>query len=324
MIFSNDTAVFCTITKRVHHFARATSDWIVFASFWIAAAAAALSIAVERILALPIHLSLVVLIFCGTLSLYNFDRLLDLARDMHTAPYRSQFIRKNFALLSALAIGAGAISATLALHFGKNAVLLCSGIFALGLLHLRWKKNVYLKSAYLALAWLLVVVGLPIFVYIQDLSGPSSVFASFDAPALLSCSAWILVSLGLSLFANALATSWFDPIERLVRARNASSAMPRIGNATCAAYETPSLAAERVQKMLHSTPPPSLYGAKTITLFGVIVTSFAPLPLRWLMLIPLTTLLALLEFRPNERYPLFVLDGALLASATFIALFFHH
>lgn len=281
MLFRSDTAKFYTISRRTCDLARAARNWILFASLWISATAAVLAIAVSHVvLGAPASPQLVALIFCGTLSLYNLDRLRDLARDVQTSPKRTRFVRQNFFGLTLLAIGAGCISAVLALGFGKNILSVCTGVFVLGLLHLRWKQNPYCKSAYLALAWLLVVVALPVIVYIHHPNGHARLLiptVPFPIIKIIFC----VAILGPALFANAIVFGEYAP-----NARN--------------------------------TP----FGvAKTMTLVGVLVALVAPHPLRWFVFVPLATLLAAIEFRSDEYYPLLVVDGALLGSAALIATF---
>lgn len=286
MPFAPDTATFSRISAFAKSRARAAGagifDAILFGSFWIAAAASALSLAGMRVLALPVQPALLALIFCGTLSLYNLDRLLDLARDAQSSPERSAFVRKNFALLSVLAGGAGLTAALLAFDFGNEVLTLCVSLFGLSLLHPRLKKNRCLKSAYLAGAWWLVVALLPVL-------AQRSVTASFDAASILAAEVWSAAILIPTLFANALVSGGSESTTQALR-----------GNAPHV---------------------PALGLAKIITLLGVILASLAPLPVRALIAIPLATLLALLEFRPTERYRLFVLDGALLAGAGLVAWF---
>lgn len=241
-----------------------------------------LGLAVSRALGLPVYPALLALIFCGTLALYNFDRLLDLARDAQTSPERSAFVRNHFALLSVLAGGAGLTAALLAFHFGNEILTLCASLLGLGLLHPRLKKNRCLKSAYLAGAWWLVVTLLPVL-------AQRSVAAPFDAKSLLAAEVWSAAILIPTLFANALVSGGSESTTQALR-----GSAPHV---------------------------PALGLAKIITLLGVILASLAPLPVRALIAIPLATLLALLEFRPTERYRLFVLDGALLAGASLVAWF---
>ncbi len=281
MPFCSDTVKFYTISRLAYDLVRTARNWLLFTSLWISTAAAALATAVSHVvLGAPASPRLIALIFCGTLSLYNLDRLLDLARDAHTSPERSRFIRENFLELTFLAISAGSISAVLALHFGKSILLICAGVFLLGLLHLRWKQNPYCKSAYLTFAWLLIVVGLPVIVYIHHPNGHAALLiptVSLPIVKIILC----IAILAPALFANAIV----------------------FGEYTTAARNTPFCI------------------AKVMTLIGVAAAILAPRPLHWLLLVPLATLLAIIEFRSDEYYSLFVIDGALLGSAVLIAAF---
>jgi hypothetical protein len=58
-----------------------------------------------------------------------------------------------------------------------------------------------------------------------------------------------------------------------------------------------------------------LWSARGLALTGGLIAAAAPAPVQPLALIPLCELLALVRFRPGERYGLVVIDGALLAGA---------
>ena len=60
---------------------------------------------------------------------------------------------------------------------------------------------------------------------------------------------------------------------------------------------------------------PALFAARVCAAGGCLLGLLAPAPTRNLAALPLATLLALLAFRPSERYGLVVVDGALLAGA---------
>jgi hypothetical protein len=62
-------------------------------------------------------------------------------------------------------------------------------------------------------------------------------------------------------------------------------------------------------------PRPALGVARACAALGVAVAAAAPMPARSLIAVPAATLLALLPFRPGERYGLLLVDGALLAGA---------
>ena len=92
---------------------------------------------------------------------------------------------------------------------------------------------------------------------------------------------WVAAILGPALFANAAASS----------VRDAEAAAERLG------------------------PAPVLWTARISALLGVVLGALAPAPVRPLAAVPLLTLAVLLPFRPDERYGLLVVDGALLVGA---------
>jgi len=136
-------------------------DAVVYSSLWLAAAAAALLAAASRALELPVDPRLVGLAACGTLVVYNVDRLRDLERDRLTTPARSAFVTRWRRPLVGLTLAAGCAAALLAWLCGPRALAVLAPTAAAGLLHRRLKHLVWAKGAYIALAWTAVTVGLP-------------------------------------------------------------------------------------------------------------------------------------------------------------------
>jgi hypothetical protein len=233
-------------------------DVLAFSSLWVAAAAAALTVACSLAMGIGVTGAAVGLAFAGTLVVYNVDRLRDLDADRETAPDRSAFVAKhggNLALVTAAAsVGS--------LVFALAAVLV--PILCLGLLHRRIKHLVFVKSAYITAAWVGVVAGVP---------------ALIDPAA--TQVAWVVGITASALFANAVASN----------VRDGDVAAARFG------------------------PHRALSAARACALLGIAVAAAAPTPARSLMAVPAATLLALLLFRPEERYGLLIVDGALLAGA---------
>ncbi len=97
----------------------------------------------------------------GTVVVYTIDRLRDVDRDASTAPGRSAFIAKHRKALlwqTALA-GAAALGASALVPPGVLGV--AAAVAVLGLFHRRLKRFVWVKPAYLTLAWTAVCVGFP-------------------------------------------------------------------------------------------------------------------------------------------------------------------
>jgi hypothetical protein len=239
-------------------------DVLAFSSLWVAAAAAALAAACSLAMGIPVSGAAVGLAFAGTLVVYNVDRLRDLDADRTTAPDRSAFIAAHGGGLALLTVASALASLTFALAAGPRAFAVLVPILGLGLLHRRLKQLGFGKSAYLATAWIGVVVGVP---------------ALID-PAATQVE-WTLGITAPALFANAIASNIRDV--EVVAARFGSR--------------------------------PALTVAQAFAVLGVAIAATAPVPARSLMAVPVTTLLALLLFRPGERYGLLIVDGALLAGA---------
>ncbi len=136
-------------------------DAVAFSSVWVAAAAAALVAATSRALEVPFDPRLAGLAAAGTLFVYNVDRLRDLEPDRLTAPVRSAFVERWRHALLGLAAAAAVAAVALTWLCGPRVFLVLVPTAAAGLLHRRLKHLVWAKGGYIALAWTVVVVGLP-------------------------------------------------------------------------------------------------------------------------------------------------------------------
>ena len=98
----------------------------------------------------------------GTFLVYTVDRLRDLARDRPSSPARTAFVERNRRVLTGLCVPAAAIAGIAALSEPLLAWLLLAIAFGLGLFHRRLKGHPAFGVLYVALAWVIVVVGLPV------------------------------------------------------------------------------------------------------------------------------------------------------------------
>jgi hypothetical protein len=168
-------------------------DRLVFSSLWVGGAAGALTTAASLAMGMTIPWTVVAVAVAGTVFVYDVDRLRDLPRDLETAPERSAFVARNYAVLRALAVGAGVLSLGLALSLDRTVAAVLAPALALGLLHRRIKGFAWGKSGYITGAWLLVVVGLP-------------AIAGSGAERI----GWVTTILAGALFANAIASNVRD------------------------------------------------------------------------------------------------------------------
>ena len=136
-------------------------DALVFSSVWVATAAVALSAAAALAMQTQPAATVMALAFCGTLVVYNVDRLRDLARDRETAPARSHFVETHRQALTLVTGLAAAASGALALAAGPRVIALLAPVLLAGLFHRRLKRFGWWKPFYVSLAWTGVVVGLP-------------------------------------------------------------------------------------------------------------------------------------------------------------------
>ena len=168
-------------------------DALAYSSLWVALAAGALVSATSLALGAAPSASLVGLAFGGTLVVYGVDRLRDMTRDAAVAPRRTAFVAHHRRLLATL-VGLSALASVgAACALGWQRVALLLPVLGLGLLHRHIKRFAWAKSAYVVLAWLTVVVGLP----------AVTIPTATDWP-------WAASVLGLALLANAIASNVRD------------------------------------------------------------------------------------------------------------------
>jgi len=136
-------------------------DALAFSSLWVAAAAGALCAASARAMGLTASAATLGLAVCGTLVVYNVDRLRDLDRDRATTPLRSAWVEAHRPWMVATTGIAMLLAFLLALRAGGRAIALLAPVLLLGTLHRRLKRFALWKSFYITLAWVAVTVGLP-------------------------------------------------------------------------------------------------------------------------------------------------------------------
>ncbi len=172
---------------------RTALDALAFSSVWLAAAGGALCAASSLAMGFPPALPVVAIACAGTLVVYTVDRLRDLERDRATTPARSAFVARHARVLTGLATAATLVALGLAGTLGTRPVLLLAPVLALGLAHRRLKRLPFAKAAYVAAAWLAVVVGLP------------AVVAAGETNL-----RWVAILLAAALLANAIASNVRD------------------------------------------------------------------------------------------------------------------
>jgi 4-hydroxybenzoate polyprenyltransferase len=197
---------------RIRHWVRRRVHELVDSGVWIALIAVVLTGAASRALGLRPTASLLALVALGTFAVYTLDHVVDRARDRGAKPRRERFVGRHVGVLLACALVAAGIAGLLAVSEGPEVTLLVSSVAVLAALHLPLKHLPGVKPTYIALAWLVVVVGLPV--------------AVGHIP--MGRAAGELGPLGLALMANVLACDaadreaearWFGPGATWNRAR---------------------------------------------------------------------------------------------------------
>lgn len=124
----------------------------------VAAVAVALAHASAAALGGTLGSRVTLTVAAGTLAVYAFDRRID---DRIERPHRQRFAADHGRGLLVLSIAAALVAATAGLTLPTAAIALLAGVVALALVHARLRRIPGLKPAYIALAWLTVVVALP-------------------------------------------------------------------------------------------------------------------------------------------------------------------
>jgi hypothetical protein len=137
-------------------------DLVLWSSTWLGLANAACLAAASKALGGAARADLALFAFCGTVVVYVHDHLSELERDRRTSPLRSAFLVTRQRGLHRWALLCLVVSLVLGFSFAQVSTLaLAAGALCLGLLHRRWKQRPWSKPLYIALAWILVTVGLP-------------------------------------------------------------------------------------------------------------------------------------------------------------------
>lgn len=148
----------------IAHWTRRTLHFLVDSGVWIALIAVVLTGAAARALGLRLAVSLLAMVALGSFAVYSLDRLADRVRDGATKPRRVRFVGRHTRFLFTTALVAAAIAGLLALLAGPEVSFLMMLVAVLAAMHLPLKHIPGVKPAYIAVAWLLVVVGLPVVV----------------------------------------------------------------------------------------------------------------------------------------------------------------
>jgi len=149
-------------------------DFMAFTGLWPAAVAAGLVAACGLALAGtpptgPLAAA-VALGACGTLVVYNIDRLRGLEVDRLTAPQRSRFVSRHREALTALSVASAGMCLPLVAMLPQAVAWVCAGALGLGLFHRRLKgTRPGFAVLYITLAWVAVVVGVPVAAVAREL-----------------------------------------------------------------------------------------------------------------------------------------------------------
>ncbi len=153
------------------------------------AAMLATSIAIFTFLFLGtgINYILLVLIFCGTLVIYNLDHLKDINSDKATNPKRVNFIINNKRLIYLITGISMILSVSAVYYFGIKLIPIIALPFLLGIVHRIIKNSPLFSAVYITLSWLMITVFLP--AYLTD-KPKEIIILSIIAGIFLFCNAY--------------------------------------------------------------------------------------------------------------------------------------
>lgn len=240
-------------------------NYLIYSSVFVSLISSILSIVCLFTLGNKISVDVTLLIFFGTLLIYNLDHLKDIGSDRFTNPERTKFIYKNELLLKTIVVISFAISTYLFFYIGIDMTSILIPVFVIGVFHWKLKNNQLFSIIYITLSWTVVVVIFPTLGVVDK-----------NNNLLLTA-----IIMGLSFLANA----------------------------------TVFMASEN--KFRHTT----VLIAKVLVFIAVIVAILSPSQLKPFAFIPGLTFIALLFYKPVERYNLIYMDGSLLVGGILCVLY---
>ena len=160
--------------------------FLAFTSLIVALLSLTLALCTISILDIKINYDLLLLIFFGTLTIYNVDHIRGLQKDLATNPERVRFIRKNLKVIYLIVVVSFFFSVLFSFKIGFKLLPVILIPFILGLAHRRLKKFSLFSAIYITLSWVIVTTVLP--TYLDNIL--NSVY-------------WLSLVIGISLFCNA-------------------------------------------------------------------------------------------------------------------------
>ena len=165
-------------------------DLLAFSSLLVSLAALSIAYCTLVFMGIPISYSILLLIFFGTLIIYNIDHISGMKEDKKDNPSRYYFVSRNITLLKVLIFISALICLALITKIGllKSAFLIPVAI--IGIFHRRIKYNPIVTSIYITISWLAVVVIFPGYI--------NENYSNIE---------WIIFIIGTALLANAYTSS---------------------------------------------------------------------------------------------------------------------
>ena len=136
-------------------------EFFAFTSLIVAFLSLTLALCTISFLNLDINYNLLLLIFFGTLTIYNIDHLRGLGRDTISNPKRVIFIRNNLNSFYVLSAASFILSLLFLFRTGFKILPLLIIPFLLGIVHRRIKKLNLFSAIYITISWVIITTILP-------------------------------------------------------------------------------------------------------------------------------------------------------------------
>ncbi|MGI9533897.1 MAG: hypothetical protein ACR2NW_03005, partial [Thermodesulfobacteriota bacterium] len=161
-------------------------EFFAFTSLIVALLSLTLALCTINFLKLEINYNLLLLIFFGTLTIYNIDHLRGLSKDIISNPKRIIFINKNLYTFYILSAASFVLSVLFLFRTGFKILPFLIIPFILGLVHRRLKNLTLFSAIYITISWVIITTILPSYL-------GSKTYSVY----------WLSLIIGIPLFCNA-------------------------------------------------------------------------------------------------------------------------
>lgn len=136
-------------------------NYLIYSSIFVSIASSVLSVIPPIVFDIKISVNKTLLVFFGTLLIYNIDHLKDIKIDKFTNPGRTQFVEnyRNYLLVLIVISILASTYLFFKIEFQQTKILI--PVFIIGIFHWKLKKNTIFSIIYITLSWTIVIVIFP-------------------------------------------------------------------------------------------------------------------------------------------------------------------